>query len=342
MTRIGTDLTQLGTLKGLAEMALAFRRVCGLGRCMPDLSEFIAFLIAETRALSAHPSQQSLKEEALQLHTLLRWADSGLPAFDLTHGLTAALLLTDPSDVDGELVRLPFETFAIRLPDRFWLMHGHQGRETTASVAFVHSYTATTSKGPKSAMLSLRVVGRDGDTNVWESLVAIPTSGRIGEWLAEEVPMVDDPAGVVVPPDEHDKRLAVAMRRLTVNLSLYVTAHGRGEQLGRRKSGRGGASKQASEQASADIWIVGREVKLDRELVEAARAWTDARSPRKQAREAWRLHARFTVRGHWRLQAHGEGRALRRLTWIAPYWKGEGPSFAHVYKSGKGEGEGES
>lgn len=34
------------------------------------------------------------------------------------------------------------------------------------------------------------------------------------------------------------------------------------------------------------------------------------------------LRVRTLVAGHWRNQAHGEGRALRKLIWIRPFWRG--------------------
>jgi hypothetical protein len=37
---------------------------------------------------------------------------------------------------------------------------------------------------------------------------------------------------------------------------------------------------------------------------------------------------RFLVRGHWRNQAHGEGRSLRTFKWIEPFWKG--PEMAEI------------
>lgn len=40
----------------------------------------------------------------------------------------------------------------------------------------------------------------------------------------------------------------------------------------------------------------------------------------------------FLVRGHWRRQAHGEGRLLRRRQWIEPFWKG--PEEARVLLRG--------
>jgi hypothetical protein len=41
------------------------------------------------------------------------------------------------------------------------------------------------------------------------------------------------------------------------------------------------------------------------------------------------------VRGHWRDQPCGPGRAERRRKWIAPFWKGpkEGEKLSHVYEA---------
>ena len=42
----------------------------------------------------------------------------------------------------------------------------------------------------------------------------------------------------------------------------------------------------------------------------------------------YELSVRFVVRGHWRQQPCGPGGKERKLTWIAPYWKG--PEWAEV------------
>jgi hypothetical protein len=34
------------------------------------------------------------------------------------------------------------------------------------------------------------------------------------------------------------------------------------------------------------------------------------------------LEVRVRVQGHWKKQAHGEGRALRKTIWVQPYWRG--------------------
>jgi hypothetical protein len=329
-------VTTLGSLRGLAEMAISLRRTMLGGAASPESIGAFAELLEEASGVRSTMARvlgrAAYVEELHQTHTLARWVDAGLPSFELTHSLMAALLLTDPGDVAADLVRLPFSTFAVCLPHGFWTMHAGDAA-VPAGIALVHAYTAVTSRDPMNprALLSFRIIARDGKTSTWEVREPLPSEGPIGAWIADEVPVVDDPTGVVVPPDEHDRRLAVAFRRLLVNLCLYVAQNGRGEPAGRRDAKRAGG---ASSPALASAWVLGREVKLAGELIGAAKAWTDSKSARAQAGEGWRLRERFTVRGHWRQQAHGPGRELRRLRWIAPYWKGEGPTFAHVYVAG--------
>jgi hypothetical protein len=325
------DLSALGTLKGLAGCALSLRDL--VARPTKNLSAYTGYLLDHTNVLAIHNgSEASTREEAHQIHSVLSWLDAGLPAFDLTHGLMAALLLTDPADVNGEDVRLPFSTFIVRLPDGFWTMEDHTGVTTGAGMALVHTYTAITTESPDDPvpMLSFRIMGRNGKTSTWESRLPIPETGPVRQWLGDDVSDVIDYSGTVGPPDEQDHNHAVAFRRLLINLCLYVAERGRGERAGKRKPGKG--PERPRPLGDPDLWVLGREVKLDRDLMDSAKAWSDSLQGK---RAAWSLRAKFTVRGHWRNQAHGVGRALRRLKWIAPFWKGEGPTFAHVYMEAK-------
>lgn len=328
--------TNMGTFKGLAEMAIRIRREFLPDRpCPVSIGGFFDALVERPSGKafveSFSGSREAMKEEAHQIHSLMRWVDSGLPAFDLTHGLMSALLLTDPSDVSCEMIRSPFHTFAIRFPDGFWEMHGNLDGVTSASIGIVHYFEAFTAEPPYTIrpMLSLRIVAKNGSTSTWETYEPPRGDGVAAPWLEMDLPVAEDPSGQLVTPNEHDRRIAIAFRRLFVNLCLYVAENGRGEQLGRRPQAGRGSSGPSS---SPDVWVLGREVKLDRNLMDAAKAWTDSKSPRKSAHEGWRLRERFTVRGHWRNQAHGPGRVLRTMKWIAPYWKGDGPTFQHVYK----------
>ncbi len=69
----------------------------------------------------------------------------------------------------------------------------------------------------------------------------------------------------------------------------------------------------------------------------ALRPTTPTPSEQSALSEAHAHHVRWVVRGHWRQQPVGEGRAQRRLTWVTPHIKGppEAPLRAervHVWR----------
>jgi len=74
------------------------------------------------------------------------------------------------------------------------------------------------------------------------------------------------------------------------------------------------------------VWLVGKDVKIRPELLEAARSGGTTRA-------AFEIHSRFVVRGHWRNQPHGPAHQLRRRQWIQPHWKGPeaGPQLVRAY-----------
>ena len=74
------------------------------------------------------------------------------------------------------------------------------------------------------------------------------------------------------------------------------------------------------------IYRLTSTLKLDRRLIEAARHYGDPE---------YEIRARFIVRGHWRRQACGPNHSERRLTWVAPFWKGEDAlePIQHIYKA---------
>lgn len=75
-------------------------------------------------------------------------------------------------------------------------------------------------------------------------------------------------------------------------------------------------------------WQLGQEIELGPELKQAAREYCGG----QRRRAAWKLSARFVVRGHWRNQACGPKLVERRRQWIQPYWKGaEGGGISHMY-----------
>lgn len=91
---------------------------------------------------------------------------------------------------------------------------------------------------------------------------------------------------------------------------------------------KSGAKRQRLEELlkkakSRHIYIVGAQCR-DREYEKIAGAET-TETGRK-------IMKRFRVRGHFRMQPHGKGRQLRKLSWVRPHWKG--PTFAEMVQKG--------
>lgn len=280
-------------------------------------------------------------EEMNQTHMLLRWLQSGLPVFEPTQSLLSSLLLTDPEAVNVEEVRQPFDTFAVRLPPKFMEVEVDAVQDekrplnplvltkpfrVPLSVLWVHSYDSSSS-------LALRLVAQNGAA-LWERLPAVDEVDTMAEWL------ILDPGKreqrnryfmQVLPRDLHLQRAA---RRLYVNLCLYIAERGLGERRQNlRARGRVKRKKKKASRNKTDmnVWVLGREIKLDKNLIQASKAWVDAQ---RQERAQWRISKRFTVRGHWRMQACGPGRKERRRRWIEPHWRGPktGTKLSHLYQ----------
>lgn len=109
---------------------------------------------------------------------------------------------------------------------------------------------------------------------------------------------------------------ADALLRIAVNLMLYLDNSGSSEQrFDRSKLER----SRAERSDNACVWNVGNEIRLDKSTIAAAKAQANS----GYDPTTWKLHSKQTVRGHWKLQPHGEGRKLRKRVFVQPYTRGE-------------------
>jgi len=153
---------------------------------------------------------------------------------------------------------------------------------------------------------------------------------------------VDAPTSVLGPsphPVDHlareDEAAIEGAWRLARNFLLWLDASGglrkhRSTEVPRKLQEK----RSRSGQTWPTEWEFGREVVITPELRQAAREAVAGRT-RHHAVDGWQVRSRFIVRGHWRNQAHGEGRKQRRRQWIEPFWKGpEGSkAWSHLYES---------
>ncbi len=242
---------------------------------------------------------------------LLAWARAGYNVFDLSPDFVAAMLLTDPSEIDLPSLKLPFRGMLFMIPDRFAI--GAEGTSYTK----IHVVETDDSR-----IFDADVSPRDGEKRPAIAIYATDGARLLStiapraelSWAAlEELP--DDVAL------DLDKEARTTIQRVVFGALAYATAVDRA--ITERFPA---APKKRREQPSIAHWTIGRTIKIDPELVRTARCG---------AREiAFRIKSRFVVRGHYRNQAHGPNRSLRTSKWIAPYWKGpeEGARLVHTYK----------
>lgn len=314
------------------------------------------------------------KDILLDLHTLGRWFKFGMPIFRITEDLLASLLLTDPSNVDPEEVKAPFPTFLLEIPDNYWVMDTYTRdfstfdaiQTTPKAIRNIWIHNCRTVYGsenniPEGQKIPFQQLGQlkhspmliitmeAGGTRLFDRICppgTMPHGQEQGQckmmttWLTQG--SRETPGPFPMERTDQDMRYQAAARRLYINLSLYVAEQGRGTKVEqyttkakkRRMKRKNKKSKAAKELPKPNVWIIGKEITLCKEMKDAAKAWTEAQSGSKAA---WKIKKRFTVRGHWRNQACGPSRQERKRIWVQPFWKGpkEGEKLTHVYTDEK-------
>lgn len=242
-----------------------------------------------------------------------KWVNAGSNQFQVTNDLAAALVLTDVPEATSSEMKLPYETLAFSIP---------QGTIPFAVPDEDVKYTEWAD--------TLWIERVDEDKYLW-----------IIRWRELEIHQLFDAANDEWFRTEDERELATddetsfsAAHKLVRNFALWLNAEGPPEL----KRAKVDVPKKLAEKRARSgeqwprQWLFGKEVKISPELRRAAVEAVLGRS--RHAVEGWSVRARFTVRGHWRNQAHGVGRSQRTRKWIAPFWKGpaEKEAWAHIYK----------
>lgn len=285
----------------------------------------------------------------------LSWARHGYNVFDLSSDFVAAMLMTDPRDLDIADVMLPFSGLLVLVPDGF--AKGIEGTSyTKIHVCEVSAHERSLLKVDETFIRHVRSMPVDSVSRVIDKVqasidgagVPIPPRSLLGRasviniggngkalhiYATDGVRVLDtfverdgltwdafdDLPDSVTEVDDREARST--LRRIVFGTLAYVAAVG--SAMERRTSGK---RKMVASDAQPAMWDVGRTIRLDPRIV---------RSARSGAREvAFRLKHRHIVRGHYRQQPVGPGRTERKRIHIQPFWKGpmDGAQLIHTYK----------
>lgn len=274
------------------------------------------------------------------------WHRAGRPTFSLTHSCTASLILTDVRGVQMDQLRMPFDVLLVTIPPGFLVIESdgrthdlcafsisrttlfHQSCDRAAAreiSRLVREQLLASAAGnrPLFAELGRRIdeIASGMPTSSWLHVDSVsPGRSMLHKTLADgktvEAAIADSNADYVGISSDEERATADALGRLATNVLLYINSTH--DQPWSARSERRGAAAGEDVVRAPSVWTLGREIKLSREMRDAAVALSHSgRRPRE-----WKLHRAFVVRGHWRNQACGKRHSDRKLIWVKPFWKG--------------------
>ena len=250
------------------------------------------------------------------------WAKEGYHAYHLTHGLAAALMLTDPPKiVEGYRLELPVRTFVIRLPPGVVPVFGPDG-QGWADLIWVNLSTNIHYKTEKHEEFFRWLVE-------WRS-VSVWRDRRPDQLKDEDERIYVLNPDTEEPPMEDDMVCLDSGLRLVRNLVSWIAATNAVKNYKHPVAKR---KKSKRQKPRALVFNLGREVKVSTELREVATEISLGRS--RASIKGWKLKAQHVVNGHFRNQPYGEGMLLRKTIWIEPYLKG--PQGNQAWKDVLGE-----
>jgi hypothetical protein len=251
-----------------------------------------------------------------------RWAKAGLPTFALGQGLARALALTDASKLSLADVRWPFETFRIELPPdvienvrAIYVSHTfYPDRLMTGSVGdfgtrmLNREFTEANSLECR-PVLQVEVFDEAGNSKT--TVLPVEDPRTVGEW-ASTSPM---PA------------VLKQIFSMIYNVCAYLESL-ESPPRARSSSGKKRKGKRREQEVLSLVYDLDHATELGEVSVSELSAALGTGTERS-------IHARFVVRGHWRRQPCGPGRAERRWLWIQPHWKGpaHGVALARGYEA---------
>lgn len=286
-------------------------------------------------AINLDISENARKTFALELvkswHAAVRWASFGMPLFDLTHSLCAKLILTDPEDVLMTEIPFPFPIFVLRLPLDFgFVVKDDNGTYIPIKNVWVHSLEFE----EFGRVLSIECSPGNKTDATLDAVNRIEEK-KISKWIDDDVifrakPSVESPR-FRVEPDPKCKASISLIKRLLVNFCLYLSSTSC--NLSRSGSWKRRADEKVLERGVPHSWVAGRDIKLGKEILSAAKANVASEFSGDGAK--WKLKKSFVVRGHYRWQPCGPRNEDRKRIMIDPFWKGPVDSIAlrRSYKS---------
>lgn len=303
-----------------------------IGSCN-DFDEFASRIInAGLVNQKAFHRMEDFREQLHSVHQAVMWAEYGFNVFNLSPDLAAGFVLTDPPPVPSDGLNLPFPSFCIRIPEGTVPMF-QDGKQYWAEYLWVQQFTGRHFQLGKVPFF--RYTAFYKSLTLWRDRFPGNLDDEEDQSFYNAVHLGDPPY-----QDEDKVALKTALRVIK-NLVAWLESMGGVESQVRPQPPhlKRKASKEARQRVASGVyphvWLFGQNVKLSKEARKMAAEVALGASKRHEI-GGWKVRVKHVVRGHWKQQAFGEGRAERKRVWIQPYWRGpEGAAaWSHLYNVG--------
>jgi hypothetical protein len=244
------------------------------------------------------------------------WADVAFPKIVTTHKYAAALMCTktDASVVEG--LHVPWKAFAIAVPDGL-ITIGERSYDTIGVLVApdeeVDGGVTISLDGRKGALvsklkLSISIAGREGglclqigSDNVAKGLFREASEEEFLHEVNHNLPL----------ESEAKRRVILLARRLVVGMLVGLQTQNFVEREVVSKERTKG--RRSGEPTHRTIFVRPQALSIDcRPAVKDYLTSLEGAPPLYQT----------LVRGHYKKQAHGLGKTMRKIIWIEPYWRG--------------------
>jgi hypothetical protein len=283
-----------------------------------------------------------LTETMIKMHGGARWADFGFNIFNLTDSLAAMLSLTDATAKFTD-IRLPFPAFFIEVPPGY-LPVGEKHKGPVRLLVHEHvrhldyaddgSYTESEDLTLEpERWLRIEIFSDSFDPHtVINRRVSDLSDDSISNQLMRWVEGRDEDGERSLTEANDDSNLVSKSVSLVCSFALWLNATDALEGMtpGQGKKVRKKGKKKAERKPGAwpTVWIMGREIKLDKELRDSAKEQAQGEGERKPG---WKLRTQKIIRGHFKRQHYGTGSSLTKIIFVEPYPRG--PDGAEAWSS---------
>lgn len=251
---------------------------------------------------------QELLVPSQQLAHILsaRWCDQGFPQIVIGHKYAAALLATQLSKDVVQRVQPPWRAFFIELPSGLLQIRDDTNNKDVDLTGVLVGQLDNTAGDP-----------RWGFFAITETQVTLWKHGATAEQLLlGDIENVYENASFLLPFSSLDERCNALLGRLILNVCLAMSdpdnvTPPKEDKKGKRAKG---GNKRKEKEPTVRTYKLG------------ATPQVDCRAQVREYLQTGKISGTVTVQsmvsGHWKHQAYGPQRSLRKNIWVSPYWRG--------------------